>query len=99
LCDFLRPVVYPATLHVGARVSKVGQTSIAMEYEVSDGVGKESNAGPYARGTSVAVLVDYRTMAKTRVPDPRGDREALSDYFGEQSAGCHVGSKSPYFVV
>lgn len=65
-CDFLRPVVYPATLRVGARVSKVGETSIGMEYEIRD---SDGSAGLYARGTSVAVLVDYRTMKKVRVPD------------------------------
>ena len=76
-CDFLRPVVYPATLRIGTRVSKVGETSIAMEYEVSDA---EGSAGPYARGTSVAVLVDYRTMKKARVPDDV--REAIAALLG-----------------
>lgn len=72
-CDFLRPVLYPATLRVGVRVSKIGETSIAMDYEVAD---SEGEAPAYARGTSVAVLVDYRTMQKTRVPDPV--REAIA---------------------
>jgi acyl-CoA thioester hydrolase len=62
-CDFLRAVVYPATVRVGVRVAKVGETSITMEYEVAD------DAHVYARGSSVAVLVDYGTMAKVRVPD------------------------------
>jgi acyl-CoA thioester hydrolase len=61
--DFLRAVVYPATVRVGVRVAKVGETSITMEYEVAD------DAHVYARGSSVAVLVDYGTMAKVRVPD------------------------------
>jgi acyl-CoA thioester hydrolase len=65
-CDFLRPVVYPATLRVGVRVSRVGETSIGMEYEVRDAAGLDE---PYARGTSVAVIIDYRTMKKSRVPD------------------------------
>lgn len=62
-CDFLRPVVFPATLAVSVKVAKVGETSITMEYEVKD------DAAVYARGTSVAVLVDYRSMTKVRVPD------------------------------
>jgi len=65
-CDFLRPVVYPATLRVRARVAKVGETSIAMDYDVR---GADDRAELHARGTSVAVLVDYRSMKKARVPD------------------------------
>lgn len=64
-CDFLRPVVFPASVRVGVRVAKVGETSITMEYEVSD----VADGALYARGTSVAVLVDYRSMQKVRVPD------------------------------
>jgi acyl-CoA thioester hydrolase len=64
-CDFLRAVVYPASLGVSVRVTRIGETSITMEYEVTD----EASAELYARGSSVAVLVDYSTMAKVRVPD------------------------------
>jgi acyl-CoA thioester hydrolase len=64
-CDFLRAVVYPATVRVGVRVSRIGETSITMEYEITD----DALGHVYARGTSVAVLVDYTTMAKVRVPD------------------------------
>jgi acyl-CoA thioester hydrolase len=64
-CDFLRPVVYPATVRVEATVARVGETSITMQYSVVD----DAHAHVYARGTSVAVLVDYATMQKVRVPD------------------------------
>ena len=36
-----------------------------MEYEVADA----PDGQLYARGTSVVVLVDYRTSKKVRVPD------------------------------
>lgn len=65
-CDFLRPVVFPATVEVAARVAKVGETSIVMEYEVRDA---HARTVVYARASSVAVLVDYATMQKVRVPD------------------------------
>jgi acyl-CoA thioester hydrolase len=68
-CDFLRPVVFPATLRVGVRVSRVGETSIAMEYEVADTSPTQGEAVVYARGSSVAVIVDYATAKKVRVPD------------------------------
>jgi acyl-CoA thioester hydrolase len=64
-CDFIRPVVFPATLVAGARVLKVGRTSITMEYAVWPEPEPER---PCARGASVAVLVDYRTMQKVDVP-------------------------------
>jgi acyl-CoA thioester hydrolase len=64
-CDFIRPVVYPATIVAGARVLKVGRTSITMEYAVWNADDPER---PSARGASVAVLVDYGTMAKVEVP-------------------------------
>src|SRR4051794_7985219 len=54
-CDFLRPIVFPATVVASARVSRVGETSIAMEYELTDA----ADGHVYARGSSVAVLVDY----------------------------------------
>ena len=68
-CDFLRPVVFPATVQIGVRVSRIGETSIGMEYEVTDAAASEGTATVYARGTSVAVLVDYGTMQKVRVPE------------------------------
>ena len=64
-CDFIRPVVYPATIVVGARILKVGRTSITMEYAAWL---TDEPERPCARGASVAVLVDYRTMQKVEVP-------------------------------
>ncbi|CAN5922102.1 thioesterase family protein [soil metagenome] len=64
-CDFLRPVVYPATVRVGATVSKIGETSMAIDYLVESAEGDVT----CARGTSVVVLVDYATMQKVRIPD------------------------------
>lgn len=65
-CDFLKPVVYPASVRVRARLTKVGETSMTMEYGIEDA--KDASI-KYARGTSVAVLVDYATGKKVRVPD------------------------------
>ena len=72
-CDFLRPLTYPADLVVGARVSKVGNTSFTMEYAVAT---EDSPDTPAARGQGVVVLVDYTTGAKVRIPDPV--REAIA---------------------
>ena len=64
-CDFIRPVVYPASIVAGARILKVGRTSITMEYAVWL---VDEPDRPCARGASVAVLFDYRTMRKVEVP-------------------------------
>jgi acyl-CoA thioester hydrolase len=65
-CDYLRPIVYPAKLVCAARVPKIGNTSFTMEYAVWPS-GEPSNL--CARGDSVIVVLDYRTMTKIRVPD------------------------------
>ncbi len=65
-CDYLRPITFPATVRVGARVSEVGSSSLRLEYAV------ERTDAPddlCARGTSVIVLVRYATLEKVRVPD------------------------------
>jgi acyl-CoA thioester hydrolase len=64
-CDFIRPVVYPASIVAGARILKVGRTSITMEYAVWLA---DEPQRPCARGATVAVVVDYRTMEKVEVP-------------------------------
>jgi acyl-CoA thioester hydrolase len=65
-CDYLRPIAFPATARVGARVSEIGSSSLRLEYAV------ERTDAPddlCARGTSVIVLVRYATLEKVRVPD------------------------------
>jgi acyl-CoA thioester hydrolase len=62
-CDFLAQVAYPATVTVGARVHKVGNTSFVMEY----GVAREGIS--VARGSGVLVFIDYKTGEKHRIPD------------------------------
>lgn len=64
-CDYLRPVIYPAAVHVGVRVTEIGNSSLRMEYAVTRDEGEEV----CARGTSVVVLVRYATLEKVRVPD------------------------------
>lgn len=75
-CDFIVPVVWPATVTVGIRVSKVGETSVTNEYEIRDASAPEKL---YAKGSSVIVMFDYRASKKVRVSDEvRGAIERLS---------------------
>ena len=62
-CDYLVPVEYPATVVVGARVQRIGNTSLVMENEAT------LEGTLVARGTTVIVLIDYRTGEKVPVPD------------------------------
>ena len=63
--DYLRPVRFPAQLEVGARVSRIGNTSFTMEYAVEDEAGTLC-----ARGSAVVVTLRYSAHQKIPVPEP-----------------------------
>ncbi|HXX29579.1 MAG TPA: thioesterase family protein [Myxococcaceae bacterium] len=65
-CDYLKPVVYPARLAVGARATKLGNTSFTLEHEVWP---VDAPGQPVARGSSVVVLLDYGTGERVRLPE------------------------------
>ena len=65
-CDFLRPVVYPATVVIGTKATRVGTTSITMEYGIWC---EDAPDAPCARASSVIVLVRYATGEKLPVPE------------------------------
>jgi acyl-CoA thioester hydrolase len=65
-CDYLEPVVFPVRLVVGARATKLGNTSVTLEHAVWP-VGEPERL--FARGTSVVVLLNYATGEKVRIPD------------------------------
>ncbi len=62
-CDYLTPVAYPATVVVGARLQRVGNTSFVIEHLAT------KDGAAVARGSAVVVLIDYETGEKVRVPD------------------------------
>ena len=65
-CYYLEPVVFPVRLVVGARATKLGNTSVTLEHAVWP-VGEPERL--FARGTSVVVLLNYATGEKVRIPD------------------------------
>jgi len=73
-CDYLTPVEYPATVVVGARVRRVGNTSFIVEHLAT------KNGTPVARGSAVVVLIDYETGEKVRVSDEM--RAAIGSLMG-----------------
>ena len=63
-CEFLRPVTFPSDVSIGTRVSRVGNTSLTMEYLVQLVDGTD-----VARGKAVVVLVDTRSGKPQPLPE------------------------------
>lgn len=63
-CDYLRQLHYPDTVRVGARVARLGNTSLVIEHLlVSDKLQVAA-----ARGQSTVVIFDYQNQRPVRVP-------------------------------
>jgi len=74
-CNYRRPVVYPDTVHIGARVTRIGRTSFTMDHVVvSDKLGIVADA------SSVLVMFDY--AAQTPQPVPQQVRMELEELEG-----------------
>lgn len=63
-CHYKRQLGYPDTVQIGARVSRVGNSSMTMEHAVySENLGVIA-----AQGDSVVVVFDYQKQKPQRVP-------------------------------
>lgn len=65
--DYLAPVHFPANIRVGAWVSRIGNTSFVINYDVHASNGQSETL--VARGTSVIVTYDYTEGRKCVLPD------------------------------
>ena len=63
-CKFLKPISYPDSITIGARVKSTGNTSFVMEYSI-----KSNKNGLSATGDAVMVIIDYKTCKKVSIPD------------------------------
>jgi acyl-CoA thioester hydrolase len=70
-CEYFQPVSFPATLHAGLRVARIGTTSVLYEIAIFDG----SSRLAAAQGHFVHVYVD--PGQRRPIPLPRPLREAL----------------------
>lgn len=78
-CDYRRPLTYPDTVLVGARVDHIGNTSMRMLHRIVS-----STAGDIAAEvSSVLVIYDYKAGKPVRISDEM--REAIARI--EASAG------------
>jgi acyl-CoA thioester hydrolase len=78
--DYLLPVVFPANIIAGARVSRIGRSSITMEHAVADA----DKGTLYARGGGVIVTIRYPDYGK--IPVPPEVRAAIETLEGKSFA-------------
>lgn len=64
-CNYRRQLHFPDTVRVGARVSRLGRSSLTMEHVVYS----ETQQAVAADGSSVIVIFNYETNRPTRIPD------------------------------
>lgn len=64
-CNYRRQLNYPDRIHIGARVTHLGNSSLKMEHAVYS----ESLGAIAAEGESVIVTFDYRAQKSVRIPD------------------------------
>jgi acyl-CoA thioester hydrolase len=64
-CNYRRQVKFPDTIHVGARITKFGRTSLVMEYAVFS----EAHQAIAADGDSTLVVFDYTSNRPRPIPD------------------------------
>jgi len=75
-CDFRRPVTYPDTVLIGARVTRIGNSSFQMEHNI---ISQAENM-VVAEADSTLVFLDYRAQASLSLPD--SIRRAISELEG-----------------
>src|SRR5690606_36886256 len=64
-CNYRRQLNYPDDVTIGARVTRIGNTSLTMEHAVWS----HAQQATAADGTSVVVIFDYLAQQPVRVPD------------------------------
>jgi acyl-CoA thioester hydrolase len=64
-CDYRRQLTYPDTVHVGARVSRIGRSSMTMDHLIVS----ETGRAVAAESSSVLVVFDYKAGKSHPVPD------------------------------
>ena len=73
-CQYRRQLTFPDTVHVGARITRIGRSSLAMEHRLIS----ESLQAIAAEGDSTLVSFDYAAQKTVPLPaDVRARIEAL----------------------
>jgi acyl-CoA thioester hydrolase len=64
-CSYRKPVTYPDTVKIGARVTNIGNSSMRMEHKIVS----QAMDALVAEVDSTLVLLDYSEMKSVRIPD------------------------------
>ena len=64
-CDYRLPLTHPDTVHIGTKVSRIGNSSLSMDHVI---VSHNANAVA-AEIESTIVMLDYSIQKPVRVPD------------------------------
>lgn len=64
-CQYIRPIFYPDTIHIGVSVTEIKNTSMRMEYTLFS----QQQNEVVAKSEAVIVFVDQNTMQKTAIPE------------------------------
>jgi len=75
-CNYRRQLNYPDTVRIGARITKIGRSSMVMEHRVFS----EAQQAIAAEGDSTVVCFDYGNNRPIAVPDHL--RRAMSEIEG-----------------
>jgi acyl-CoA thioester hydrolase len=62
--DYRRQLTYPDTVHIGARITRIGRSSMHMEHMIFS----KNDQALAAEGTSTVVVLDYQTNKSHPVP-------------------------------
>ncbi|GAC1467752.1 MAG: hypothetical protein NVSMB9_09690 [Isosphaeraceae bacterium] len=87
-CDYRRPVVFPDTVRIGSRVTRIGRSSFGMDHALVS----ESSETVVAEARSTLVVYDYRVGKPVSVPDQI--REGIRLLEGWPSASDQGGESS-----
>jgi acyl-CoA thioester hydrolase len=64
-CNYRRPLTYPDTVRVGARITRLGRSSMTMDHRVASAAGGNLAAD----AESTLVVFDYSRQASHPIPD------------------------------
>lgn len=63
-CQYRSPVTYPDVVHIGARVTRLGRSSIGMDHRIYS----ETQQSIVAEGDSTLVVFDYKVQKSRPIP-------------------------------
>jgi acyl-CoA thioester hydrolase len=77
-CDYRQQLNFPDTVHIGARITRIGRSSMTMEHRLVS----QSQQHVAAEGESTVVVFDYTAGKPHPVPDDL--RAAISELEGKE---------------